>query len=93
MVHDISNSQVMFRTKICYQKKKSTGKKVSSTGVEMRNIFYLCHIRYVYAFLITGIDHGNSELVGSELELFETLESSRIFKKIEEIFIIVVLGI
>ena len=77
----------MIPTKNCcfLSKEISTGKKVSSTGVEMRNIFYLCHIWYVYAFLITVIDHGNSELVGSELELFETLESSqksRIFKKI-----------
>ena len=44
-------------------------------------------------FLITVIDHGNSQLMGSELELFETIESSRIFKKMEEICINIVLNL
>ena len=48
-------------------------KKVSSTEVEMHEIF----LRMWMHVLITNIDHGNSKLVCSELELFLTLESSR----------------
>ena len=84
----------MIPTKNCcfLSKEFSTGKRYLQ--LELKCEIFPTYVTYGMCmhFLITVIDYGNSKLMGSELELFETLESSRVFKKMEEICINIVLN-